>query len=200
MAWIANGEAASSIRNKLNMDTVAAATKAQTALTTAESATQTGSSSKTVTVTSSGTAPSGTNVGDTVVTGGGAHAYYVAGTGDLSSLISGSKYNAKSNLTSVQLYDGGGQLNSGAGAVNLSGQPEQILSPEQTKAWMQLPNLLSGLISMGRSNIVGTSSSSINNSKTSNLSIANMTVQAKDANSFLKQMNNLIAITGNTGV
>ena len=26
MAWIANGEAASSIRNKLNMDTVAAAT------------------------------------------------------------------------------------------------------------------------------------------------------------------------------
>jgi hypothetical protein len=152
-------------------------------------------------VTSSGTATSGTKVGDTVITGtgtGGAiHAYTVVGTGDTTKTTNG-VYNPKSNLTSVQKYDGGGDWESGTMGVNLTGEKEHVLTPEQTKVWNQMPNLLSGLISMGRSNVASNSNMSTSNDRSSHLSIASMNVTSNNAGDFVKQMRNLVAITGNT--
>ena len=49
------------------------------------------------------------------------------------------------------------------------------------------------------SNYFNPTSSSLNNNMGTNLSISNMTVYTPDANDFMRQMKNLVAITGNNG-
>lgn len=80
---------------------------------------------------SNGNAPSGTKIGDIVYTAGN-HAFKVVGYGDTTK-TTGGQYNPASNLTSIKLYDTGGEFKSGTGGINLSGKPEYILNPEQTE-------------------------------------------------------------------
>lgn len=161
-----------------------------------------GSGGKMVNVGSDGNAPAGTKVGDTVLTNNGKNAYQVVGKGDTSKTTGGT-YNPASGLTSKKVYDTGGELKSGAYALNLSGKPEQILSPEQTRAFhfmmVSVPPMLSDLVSL-RNDLKTdflTSPQSIRDSST-HLTIQNMTVQSNNSTDFMQQMQNLVAITGNS--
>lgn len=164
-----------------------------------------GSSSggKTVKVGSDGNAPAGTNVGDKVVTNNGKDTYQVVGKGDTSKTTGGT-YNPASGLTSKKVvYDTGGELNPGGEAINLSGKPEQILSPEQTRAFhfmmVSVPPMLSDLISLKSELNTGflKSPQSISDNS-SHLTIQSMTVQSNNSTDFMQQMQNLVAITGNS--
>jgi len=89
---------------------------------------------KTLTVGADGRSPDGAMIGDTIITSGGDHAFKIVKPNTKDAV-----YNPDTNKWSVQLRDNGGILRSGTAALNLSNRDEQVLDPNQTKAfnyWM----------------------------------------------------------------
>ena len=87
------------------------------------------SSGNTVYADSEGNAPSGTTVGDTVITNNGNDAWEVVGEGDTTD-TTGGNYNSATNLTSKQLYDEGGIAKGKGVMVKGTDEDELVLGPQ----------------------------------------------------------------------
>lgn len=153
---------------------------------------------------SNGNAPKGTQIGDVVLTAGN-HAFKVVGYGDTTA-TTGGQYNSASGLTSIKLYDTGGQFKNGDIAKNLSGKPEWVLNPDESEAlidWLtKAPDLMSSMnvVTSNIPNNISTVNTSTNtfqidslvtfNGDTSGLNISDVKSVVNDAfKQFGKQLN-----------